>query len=141
MPVCGVDHRPLWCRTEFTELLGELIARYSLVVFARAASSTYAVITGETDLLDDRLGNLLDRDFLILADAENDGADLVILAKRPDEELGEIPRVDELTQWATGAGDVEGRGVLCCSGMGISGRLDTLCGQLCPHAWPSSTCE
>lgn len=43
---------------------------------------------------------------------EDDGLDVVVLAELPDEELGEVARVDELPQGLAGAGDDEGRAVL-----------------------------
>lgn len=43
---------------------------------------------------------------------ENEGSDLLVLAKGPDEELGKIAGVDELAKRTTGTGHDEGGSVL-----------------------------
>jgi hypothetical protein len=43
---------------------------------------------------------------------EDERGDLLVLAKGPDEELGKITRVDELTKGTTGTGHDEGGSVL-----------------------------
>lgn len=44
---------------------------------------------------------------------KNDRLDVVVLAQLPDEELGEVSRVDELSQWLACSADDEGGIVLC----------------------------
>lgn len=77
-------------------------------LFKPPAKVAHPVVALEADLLDDRLGNVLDRDLLVLTDAQDDRRNLVVLSQRPDEELGKVARVDELSKRAAGAGDVEG---------------------------------
>lgn len=44
---------------------------------------------------------------------ENHRLDIVVFAQLPDEELGEVARVDELTERFTGASYDEWRAVFC----------------------------
>jgi hypothetical protein len=43
---------------------------------------THGNLALETNSLDDRLGNLLDRDLVLLTDGEDDGVDLGVLCER-----------------------------------------------------------
>ena len=76
-------------------------------------AGTHRVLAGEADSLDDRVGDLLDRDLLLLANGEDDRVNLVVLLELPDEQLGEVARVDELAQGLARARDDERRAVLC----------------------------
>jgi len=100
-------------------------------------AETHRNLALELDRLDDGLGDLLDRDLVLLANREDDRVDLGVLCdgtrsgvstrsrarpsyvgggrtlELPDEELGEVARVDELPQGRARAGDGEGRAVLC----------------------------
>jgi hypothetical protein len=72
---------------------------------------THLVLALEPDRLDDGIGDLLDRDLVRLADGEDEWVDLLVGPEHPDEELGEVARVDELPEGRAGARDGEGRAV------------------------------
>lgn len=62
--------------------------------------------------LGDGAGHVADGDLVLLTDREDDGVRGVVGAHGPDDELGQIARVDELPQRGARTPDGEGRAVL-----------------------------
>jgi hypothetical protein len=72
-------------------------------------AGTYCIIPLEPDGTHDRVRDFPDAHLLILADGEDDGLDIVVLAQLPNEEAREVVRVDELAQRSARAGNDKGR--------------------------------
>jgi hypothetical protein len=94
-------------KLEPADVLEQLLVRSRLAVLAICASRVEAVVPVVPNGLDDGVRNLLDRHLFVFSHGEDDGRDVVVLAELPDEELGEIPRVNELPERLAGAGNDE----------------------------------
>lgn len=97
--------------------------------------STHGVLSLESNSLNDRVRDLFDRNLVFLPNykneavsdplthidrfykltGKNDGINLGVLSQLPDEELGKITRVNELSEGLSGSRNDEGGVVLCAN--------------------------
>jgi hypothetical protein len=96
--------------------VGQILSQF--FVARRLLELAVGLISQKLDLalkvvgVEDHPADGLDADLVLLVDRENDGLDLLVLARRPDEELGQIERVDELTEGLPRSPDFKGLALL-----------------------------
>lgn len=94
-----------WRKLEVADKTEQFLVRGWLPELSICAGGVEDIISFESNFFDNCIGDLLDAHLLVLTDRENQWFDVVVVAQLPDEELGKVTRVDELSQRLSGTGD------------------------------------
>jgi len=87
-----------WSEFKVREVLEKLFVAGSLLELTIRAASIETVLSLEVNSTNNGISNILDRNLILLTHRENDRLGFLVFTQDPDEELGKITRVDELTE-------------------------------------------